>query len=284
MIEIPACIPFILLSQKISIIPSASFYKRAFNWYRRWGEEVIDMEKWNYWIVILIVIVLSVLPAASAENGKMEFPGVYGLNPVGTIADLSHITSDGQLKDSGLAISLISPVSDQSNMTNIQNTAASDVKTPITIKLTQSKIPLVNEETILHVEVNSIFNAPDTNVKLMLPPSVELIHGSLERSVNLQANIPESFDTIIKFTEPGNFKITALARKTIDPENSWGDMDVLYLTVGNVSSTISTYGSIGYAEPAQSASGSKTTPLLYAPIGAIVLMAGIVLWNRRRHL
>jgi len=27
---------------------------------------------------------------------------------------------------------------------------------------------------------------------------------------------------------------------------------------------------------------TKTTPLLYAPIGAMVLMAGIAVWTRRR--
>jgi len=140
--------------------------------------------------------------------------------------------------------------------TSAQNSkiAFTDASTPITVNLTQSKIPLVNEETTLHVEVNSIFDAPETNVKIILPPNVELISGELERIIDLKANKPESFEVKIKFSQPGNFKIIAQAHKTIDLENSWGDMDVLYLTIGQVSSKISTFGPIAYAERAQSTS------------------------------
>jgi len=142
----------------------------------------------------------------------------------------------------------------ENQLNTIQNLAASDASTPITIELTQSKIPLVNEETTFHIEINSIFVAPGTNVKIILPKNVELISGSLERTIDLQANTPESFETVIKFTQPGNYKITASAHKIIDQENSWGDMDVIYLTIGEVSSKISTYRPIAYAERAQSAS------------------------------
>jgi len=133
-------------------------------------------------------------------------------------------------------------------------TASSDTSTPITIQLTQPKIPLVNEENVLHIKVNSIFDAPGTEVKIILPSDVELISGSLDRNIDLQANTPVIFETTIKFTKSGNFKITALAHKAIDLENSWGDMDVIYLTIGEVSSKISTFSPIAYAERAQSMS------------------------------
>jgi hypothetical protein len=189
------------------------------------------MKKWTYWIITLIFFVLFALPASSSQNGTTGFSGVFALNPVGSPADLSQTLRDGQLVDSSLTNSVISPVSSQIYSKNI---AASDSHTPITIKLTQSKIPLVNEETILHFEVNSIFDAPETTVKIILPPNVKLITGSLERTIDLHANTPESFEVTIKFTQPGDFKITASAHKVIDKDNSWGDMDVLYLTIGNV--------------------------------------------------
>jgi hypothetical protein len=138
--------------------------------------------------------------------------------------------------------------------TDIQNMAASDPSTPITLQLTQSKIPLVNEETILKVAVNSIFDAPGTKVNIILPPDVELIRESPERTIDLYANTPESFETTIKFTRPGSFRISASAHKAVDKENSWGDMDVLYLTIGQASSEISTFGPFEYAALAISAS------------------------------
>ena len=104
------------------------------------------------------------------------------------------------------------------------------------------------------VEINSIFDAPVTNVKIVLPPDAELISGSLEKTIDLKANTPETSEIIIKFTQPGNFKITVLAHKVIDSENAWGDMDVLYLTIGEASSKISTFSPVDYAERAQSAS------------------------------
>ena len=166
----------------------------------------------------------------------------------------------------------------QSNITTFKPTASnattSDSSTPITVNLTQSKIPIVNEETTLRVEVNSILNASGTNVKLILPPGADLISGSLEKNIDLQANAPESFETIIKFTKPGNFKITAEAHKIIDQDNSWGDMDVLYLTIGDFNSQLTTTGSITYAERAQLVSeepheGQITTPPQYLNIESL---------------
>ena len=184
-----------------------------------------------------------------------------------TIGDLqSNITTYNPDLGSEKAQPVISETKSPFN-----NVTTSESSTPITLKLTQSKIPLVNEENILRVEVNSIFNAPGTIVKITLPPDVELVRGSLEKNIDLQANAPESFETIIKFFKPGNFKITAVAHKIIDQENSWGDMDVLYLTIGEESSQITTYESNTYAEQAQLVSEEPresriTTPPKYLNI------------------
>jgi uncharacterized protein YcfL len=112
---------------------------------------------------------------------------------------------------------------------------------PITLKLTLSKIPVVNEETILQVNVKCIFDAPGTNVSLNLPSNVVVINGTSKKIIDLKANTSESLETTIKFTQQGDYKITAVAHKTIDQENSWGDLDVLYLSIGDTISKIQTY-------------------------------------------
>ncbi len=71
---------------------------------------------------------------------------------------------------------------------------------PITIKMTISKIPVVNEETLVRAEVMSIFDASNTSVKIILPSDGELIGGTIEKSLDLKANIPESFEAKIKFS------------------------------------------------------------------------------------
>ena len=195
---------------------------------------------------ITLILSLIICPTSAFSGAGRLFP-----------VDPNQITRDNPSNDSVSTTALIPPTSFQSTVTNIKNLAASDVSTPITVKLTQSKIPLVNEETTLRVEVSSIFDAPGTNIKIILPPEVELISGLLETNIDLQANMPESFETIIKFSQPGNFKITALAHKEIDQDNSWGDMSVLYLTIGEVGSKISTAGSITYAQRAQSESEQR---------------------------
>jgi len=188
-------------------------------------------------------------PASFDTVIKFKQSGKYQLTALAN----KKVDQDNSWGDMGVFYLTIGDL--QSNITTykptVSNATISDSSTPITLKLTQSKIPIVNEETILRVEVKSIFNAPGTNVKIVLPPNVELVSGSLERNIDLQANKSESFETIIKFSKPGNFKITAVAHKIIDQENSWGDMDVLYLTIGEVGSQITTSRSIMHTERSQ---------------------------------
>ncbi len=79
--------------------------------------------------------------------------------------------------------------------------------TPITLKLTLSKIPVVDEETTLRVEVNCIFDAPDTNISIIMPSDVVIIRGIAEKRLDLKANNPQSVDTTIKFLQQGNYTI-----------------------------------------------------------------------------
>ncbi len=138
---------------------------------------------------------------------------------------------------------------------SVSPTVGHNTSNPITLQLTLSKIPVTNEQTTLHVDVNCIFDAPDTNVSIILPSNVEVIQGMTEEKLDLKANTTESLEVTIKFTQPGDYKITAAARKVIDQENSWGDMGVLYLSIGDTISNITTY--VPTASGANSLSGTK---------------------------
>ncbi len=153
-------------------------------------------------ILILILICCVVIPiSAAGQNAGENTINIPSFEPVSLLRDGQHSTY-------------------------------SEGNTPITVILTISKIPGINEEAILRVEVSSIFDASNTNVKIILPPDGEVISGTIEKSLDLKANKPESFESKVKFTNPGKIKIIAQARKVIDEQNSWGDMDVLYLSIG----------------------------------------------------
>jgi hypothetical protein len=139
-------------------------------------------------------------------------------------------------------------------------TSSSNTSNPITLKLTLSKIPVVNEEATLHIDVNCVFDAPETNVKIVLPSDVVMINGTIEKNLDLKANTTESLETTIKFSRQGDYKITAVAHKVIDQGNSWGDMDVIYLSIGDTVSKITTYVPTpdGGSSQSNSASNNQT--------------------------
>ena len=102
-------------------------------------------------------------------------------------------------------------------------------KTPITISLSMPTTPLLNEVTKITATVNSILDAPDTTARIILPEGVTLVSGDLIWEGDLKAGIPTSFSANIKFTKVENVRIEAVANHIIDDENSWGDIDVIYV-------------------------------------------------------
>lgn len=144
------------------------------------------------------------------------------------------------------------PITRTTELTYEQPASFSEENTPITVKLTLTKIFVVNEETTFRVEVTSIFDAYGTNVKVILPADGELISGTIDKKIDLKANTSESFESKIKFSRSGDFKIIVKALKVIDKENSWGDMDVHYMTVNDGISKLSSAKPVIYAQLEQS--------------------------------
>jgi hypothetical protein len=109
---------------------------------------------------------------------------------------------------------------------------ATDVNSPLSIKLNLSQIPLLDQPTNVSCEVNSAFDSPNTTAILNLPDGSILLTGNLNDRWDLKANVPAYLNATIKFTKSGEFQIEAIARRMIDTENSWADIDVRYVTIG----------------------------------------------------
>ena len=102
--------------------------------------------------------------------------------------------------------------------------------TPITVSLSIiPTTPNLNEITEITATVSSILDAPNTKVEIILPNGVNLVSGNLVWEGDLEADVPVSFSANIIFTKAENIRIETVAMHAIDEENSWGDMDVIYL-------------------------------------------------------
>jgi len=80
--------------------------------------------------------------------------------------------------------------------------------------------------------VSSIVDAPNTTATISLPDGVELAAGDLTGQWDLKANEPVFLNATVRFTRADDYTIKAAARRVIDENNFWGDVESLYLTIG----------------------------------------------------
>jgi hypothetical protein len=108
---------------------------------------------------------------------------------------------------------------------------------PIKVNLSISKLPVLDEPVKITCNVSSIDDMPNSNAQVQLSQGATLISGNLEWQGDLEANVPISFSAQIVFNETGHQTIEATARHVIDDNNSWGDLDIIYLDIGSEDST-----------------------------------------------
>ncbi|HKO96195.1 MAG TPA: hypothetical protein VJU86_04345 [Pyrinomonadaceae bacterium] len=106
-----------------------------------------------------------------------------------------------------------------------------DSHTPITLKLELSKAPKLNEKVTIRCIVQSHVDAPGTVAEIGLPQSAKKISGNVSWIGKLEKGVPLTFTAVIKFVAEGNWVISARAIRKIDENNSWGDMDSIYINV-----------------------------------------------------
>lgn len=110
-------------------------------------------------------------------------------------------------------------------------------KTPITLSMSMPAALGLNTVSNINITVNSVLDAPNTKIDLILPEGASLVSGESTWEVNLTANTPATFSAKIMITKTGNWEIKAIAKRVIDQENIWGDMDIAYIGYQPVNAT-----------------------------------------------
>jgi hypothetical protein len=123
----------------------------------------------------------------------------------------------------------------QSSRANIHGkTVDADSKTPITVRLTMQELPKLGEATELTCLVTAASDAPNTVASITLPSDALVTAGIVHWEGALYAGQSVSFSATIKFQTIGRKIVRANARYVIDKDNSWGDLDTIYLNVGTL--------------------------------------------------
>ena len=140
----------------------------------------------------------------------------------------------------------------ETKQNEVQATLAAE-STPIEVQLSISKPPALNEAAELTYTVISTVDAPNSAAEITLPDGATLVSGDLTWQGELKADKPISITAEIVFEETGNWAIRAAAKSVIDENNSWSDVDYIYLNVGD------THGTMGPVYPP----GEKNKVKLY---------------------
>jgi hypothetical protein len=102
---------------------------------------------------------------------------------------------------------------------------------PIIVSLKVSERPRLHEIITIRLKIHSAFDAKNTTAAIVLPEGIMKVDGSLEWQGDLEREKPIELLARIKFLQSGKFSISGFAKHVIDEENSWGDVDYVYLNV-----------------------------------------------------
>jgi hypothetical protein len=111
-------------------------------------------------------------------------------------------------------------------------------KSPINVKLSLSHVPAVNETTEITCVVSGDWDLPNTVAEIILPEEATVVSGNLVWNGDVQKDNPISFSATIMFEKTGNRVIKGVARSSIDEENSWSDVDYIFLNIGVISGAL----------------------------------------------
>lgn len=109
--------------------------------------------------------------------------------------------------------------------------AASNTSTPITGRLILTKIPLLNEKTILTFIFSSTIATSNTHSTITLPQGAILLDGTLEWQGNLEPNQNQFLQVKIMFVEEGNWTLKGNVLNPFESGDIWGDAAHIYLYV-----------------------------------------------------
>lgn len=102
-------------------------------------------------------------------------------------------------------------------------------KTPITISMSIPPTLSLNKVSDINITTSSVRDAPNTKIELILPEGVSLVSDTSTWEVDLTANKPVTFSAKIMLIKTGSWDIKVIAKRVLDQENIWGDMDIAYI-------------------------------------------------------
>ncbi len=118
----------------------------------------------------------------------------------------------------------------------VSRTVIGEDESPLLTTLKLSELPLLGQVVRLSCTVESIYDAPGTQVSLELPDGVQVLDGVTHWQGDLQAGKDVTFSARVKFTTQGNTTLRCRAYRPIDTTNAWGSLTALFLNIGQFES------------------------------------------------
>jgi hypothetical protein len=103
--------------------------------------------------------------------------------------------------------------------------------TPLQARLRASKAPALNEPMTITLQTYAAEPAPGTRVGIRLPDGAEVLEGSTEELVDLEAGQTHELTIVATLTKLGEQTIKGNASRRVSEGETWGDDDALFLTV-----------------------------------------------------
>ena len=102
---------------------------------------------------------------------------------------------------------------------------------PIMVKLGMSKAPKLDETAELTWTIRSVWDMANCEGRVELPQGAIKVAGDLVWSGALKQDIPVQLSATIKFGKEGEWAIRGVAKGIIDANNSWSNVDYIFLKV-----------------------------------------------------
>ena len=113
----------------------------------------------------------------------------------------------------------------------IYGQSAGEVRTPISVRLSLSHAPRLDEPAHVTLVITSTLDAPGATAEIALPPGAVATTGVLTWTGDLHAQQPQRLQATIKFVQEGDWTLTGKALATAGGRDVWGDMAVIYLHI-----------------------------------------------------
>ena len=113
------------------------------------------------------------------------------------------------------------------------------INVPLEIELFFSSTPMLNEYTVLNVEIRALKEAPNTLIEIEVPQEgFEIISGSTQFNEDLDAGSTNTYQLEILAAAPGKYKIAASATSE-ETDYIFGKREELYVNIGEEFSELS---------------------------------------------